>query len=104
MSRRYLGLNILSPDMMDQNIINWVAAFAGALGGWILKILLDAMQDLKRDIKKIEQDFPETYVRKDYYKDIVEYIKEDMRERFDKIDTTMALIYKKFDEHIDKGS
>ena len=90
--------------MMDQNIINWVAAFAGALGGWILKILLDAMQDLKRDIKKIEQDFPEIYVRKDYYKDIVEYIKEDMRERFDKIDTTMALIYKKFDEHIDKGS
>lgn len=56
---------------MDQNMINWIVALAGALGGWILKILWDAMQDLKKDVKMIERDLPEIYVRKDDYKDIV---------------------------------
>ena len=87
---------------MDQNMINWIVALAGALGGWVLKILWDAMQDLKKDVKMIERDLPEIYVRKDDYKDIVRDIKEDMRARFDKIDAAIALIYKKFDEHVDK--
>ena len=88
------------------------------MGQYSVIIAEEAKEDLlhwqklgdKSILRKIDRIFqelalhPEIYVRKDDYKDIVRDIKEDMRERFDKIDTTMALIYKKFDEHIDKGS
>ena len=49
---------------MEQTIINWVFAGAGAAFGWVLKVVWDAIQDLKKDIRQIERDLPEVYVRR----------------------------------------
>jgi hypothetical protein len=82
---------------MEQTIINWVFAGAGAAFGWILKVVWDAIQDLKKDIRQIERDLPEVYVRRDDFKDAVKEIKEDMRAGFSSVDTTLRLIFKKLD-------
>jgi len=82
---------------MDQTIFNWVVAFAGACGGWVLKIIWDAITSLKNDIRQIERDLPEVYVRRDDFKEAVKELKSDMKEGFNKVDNTLALLFKKLD-------
>ena len=83
---------------MEQTLINWVFAGAGAALGWVLKVVWDAIQDLKKDIRQIERDLPEVYVRRDDFKDAVKEIKEDMKAGFANVDATLRLIFKKLDE------
>jgi hypothetical protein len=83
---------------MEQTLINWVFAGAGAALGWVLKVVWDAIQDLKKDIRQIERDLPEVYVRRDDFKDAVKEIKEDMKAGFNSVDATLRLIFKKLDE------
>jgi hypothetical protein len=83
---------------MEQTLINWVFAGAGAALGWILKVVWDAIQDLKKDIRQIERDLPEVYVRRDDFKDAVKEIKDDMKAGFSSVDATLRLIFKKLDE------
>lgn len=71
---------------MDQVLINWLFAFAGALMGWILKVIWDAISDLKRDIKDIEQDLPDSYVRKDDFRDAIGRVEIMLTRIFDKLD------------------
>lgn len=78
---------------MDQSLINWVFAGAGAAFGWVLKVIWDAIQELKRDLRDMEKDV----VRKDDFKDIIKEIKDDMKDGFNKIDTTLGVLFKKID-------
>lgn len=94
---------------MDQTIVNWLFAAFGATVGWVLKVVWDAIRELKADMKQIERDLPEVYVRKDDFKDAVSDIKGDMRELrqdmkdgFIKIDATLNLLFKKLERKEDK--
>ena len=82
---------------MDQTVFNWAVGVAGFLGGWILKVIWDAIGDLKKDMRQIERDLPEVYVRRDDFKEAVKEIKDDMREGFNKVDNTLGLIFKKLE-------
>jgi hypothetical protein len=87
---------------MDQTLFNWVVGVCGFLGGWVLKVIWDAIKELKSDIRQIERDLPEVYVRKDDFKEAVRDIKQDMKEGFNKIDNTLGLIFKKLENKEDK--
>jgi len=87
---------------MDQTLFNWVVGVCGFLGGWVLKVIWDAIKDLKKDIRQIERDLPEVYVRKDDFKEAVREIKQDMKDGFNKIDNTLGLIFKKLEHKEDK--
>lgn len=96
---------------MDQTIINWLFAGFGAAIGWILKVVWDALADLKTDIRAIERDLPEVYVRKDDFKDAVREIKEEMREMrqdiklsFNKVDDTLNVIFEKINKKEDRNA
>jgi hypothetical protein len=78
---------------MDQTLINWVFAGGGAAFGWVLKVVWDAIQELKRDLREIEKDV----VRRDDFKDVIKEIKDDMKDGFSKIDTTLGVLFKKID-------
>lgn len=83
---------------MDQAIINWLFAGFGTAVGWILKVIWDAIQELKRDLRDMEKDA----VRKDDFKDIIKEIKDDMKDGFNKIDTTLGVLFKKIDHFNEK--
>ena len=94
---------------MDQMIINSVFAAVGTLIGWLVKGLWDAIKELKVDMKQIERDLPEVYVRKDDFKGAISDIKHDMRdmrqdmkEGFNKIDNTLTLLFKRIESKEDK--
>jgi septation ring formation regulator EzrA len=94
---------------MDQTLINWVFAGGGAAFGWVLKVIWDAIKELKADMKQIERDLPEIYVRKDDFKaamtdikDDFKELKHDMKDGFNKIDSTLGLLFKKLDTKLTK--
>jgi hypothetical protein len=88
---------------MDQMVFNWAVAAAGALGGWILKVIWDAIVELKKDIQRMDTKMHEDFVRRDDFKDAVREIKEDMKDGFSKIDSTLGLLFKKLENKEDKG-
>jgi hypothetical protein len=87
---------------MEQTLLNWLFAAAGATTGWILKVLWDAMQDLKRDLTSIERNLPSVYVRRDDFRDVTQELKSDMKTGFARIESTLAIIFKKLDDKEDK--
>ena len=87
---------------MDQVVFNWAVAIAGFCGGWILKIIWDAIQDLKKDVRAIDTKMHEDFVRRDDFKDAIREIKDDMKDGFNKIDTTLGLLFKKLENKEDK--
>ena len=76
---------------MDQDLINWVLAGLMSVFGWLGKTLWDAVDSLKKDIKKIEVDLPSFYVQKD-----------ELKEKFDKLESMLERIYDKLDTKVDK--
>lgn len=95
---------------MSQDLINWLFAAFGAAIGWIMKIIWDAMKDLRSDVKQIERDLPDVYVRKDDFREAVREMREtmrdvrtDMKAGFDRVDVTLGGIFKRLEQKEDKG-
>ena len=95
---------------MDQSLLNWLFAGFGAAVGWILKVLWDAIRDLKSDLRQIERDLPEVYVRKDDFKSAIAEMKTEMREMrqdikasFVHVDTTLNVIFEKLSKKEDRN-
>jgi len=92
-----------------QQLINWLFIAFGAAIGWVLKVIWDAIGRLKDDMKQIERDLPTVYVRKDDFRQAVADIKEDMKELridmkdgFNKMDSTLGLLFKKIESKENK--
>lgn len=95
---------------MSQDIINWLFTGFGAAVGWIMKIVWDAVTDLRTDVKQIERDLPEVYVRKDDFReamremrDTMKEVRTDMKAGFDRVDVTLGGIFKRLEQKEDKG-
>lgn len=89
--------------MDSQTVINIAIGLIGTLGGWVMKMIWDAMSELRKDLRQIERDLPEIYVRKDDFRDAVADLKTTMRDGFTKIDQTMGVLFKKLDSKEDKN-
>jgi predicted nucleic acid-binding Zn-ribbon protein len=96
---------------MDQVIINWLFAGAGTAIGWVLKVIWDAIKELKADLRIIERDLPEVYVRKDDFKDSISDIKQDLRDMrsdmkdgFNQVDATLNTLFEKLNKKEDRNA
>jgi hypothetical protein len=69
-------------------MFNAVLSFVAFLGGWVLKYMHSELTALKEDLKKL----PDTYARKD-----------DVKDKFDLIQSSLARIENKLDHKKDKG-
>lgn len=69
-----------------QSIIDIVAAVVGAVLGWFVKIIWDAIKELQRDMKETSQSLHENYVRKDDYRIDMAEIKGMFNRIMDKLD------------------
>ena len=77
---------------MDMNlIINIVLGVALSVGGWFVRQMWDAVQNLKEDIQRIEVELPTSYVRK-----------SDLDARLDKLELLLDRIFEKLDTKVDK--
>ncbi len=69
-----------------QNLIN--AAFGAILmlSGWVLRTIWDAVNGLKKDLQELERGLPDTYVRRDDYRDDMKEVKDILHAIFNKLD------------------
>lgn len=95
--------------MVDQTIINWLFVGFGAALGWVMKVVWDSITELKADVKQIERDLPEIYVRKDDFRetiaglrDDIREVKTDMKEGFRSVSDTLTTMSKKLDRKEDR--
>ena len=87
---------------MEQYVINWLFAAVGATTGWLVKVLWDAVSELKRDLGNLERNLPSVYVRRDDFRDVTRELKDDMRTGFAKIEATLNVLFKRLDSKEDK--
>jgi hypothetical protein len=87
---------------MEQYVMNWLFAAVGATTGWLVKVLWDAVGDLKRDLGNLERNLPGVYVRRDDFRDATRELKDDMRTGFAKIEATLNVLFKRLDSKEDK--
>jgi hypothetical protein len=87
---------------VEQYVMNWLFAAVGATTGWLVKVLWDAVGDLKRDLGNLERNLPSVYVRRDDFRDVTRELKDDMRTGFAKIEATLNVLFKRLDSKEDK--
>ena len=83
-------------------MLNWLFGIAGAAIGWLVKVIWDAVQDLKRDLGNLERNLPSVYVRRDDFREATRELKDDMRIGFAKIENTLNVLFKRLDGKEDK--
>jgi peptidoglycan hydrolase CwlO-like protein len=95
---------------VDQTVVNWVFTGFGAAVGWILKVVWDAVRELRSDLRQIEKDLPEVYVRKDDFREAITEIKTEMREMrqdmkvsFNHVDDTLNVLFEKLNKKEDRS-
>jgi hypothetical protein len=81
-----------------QILINIAAGGLVGIGGWFARQLWDAVKELKRDISKLELHISEKYVKKSD----LDFFKNDMDKRFDKIELMINKLMDKLDSKADK--
>lgn len=88
--------------MESQAVFNIVVAISGALGGWILKVIWDAIKTLDTDIKLLGKEMNSEFVRRDDFKESVSEVKTDMREGFHRIEEMLGAVFKRLEGKADK--
>lgn len=72
--------------MESQDLINVAFGAVLMLSGWVLRTIWDAVNNLKQDLKELERGLPETYVRRDDYRDDMVEVKDILHKIFDRLD------------------
>ena len=88
--------------MDSQNIFDWMIGIGGAVIGWMLKVIWEAIRDVRAELKDLDKQMHDDFVRRDDFKEAIREIKDDMREGFNKVDRTLGLIFKKLENRNDK--
>lgn len=71
---------------MEQSVFNWLIGGVGAAFGWILKVIWDAVTELRQDMKDLNKEVHEDFVRKEDYRVDIAEIKQMLARIFDKLD------------------
>lgn len=85
-----------------QTVINFGLGCLVAAFGWFAREIWDAIKELRRDMKTIEQNLPEHYVRKDDFRDSMADMREDMREGFKDVKDLIGAVFKRLDGKQDR--
>lgn len=88
---------------MDQTFINLMIAALGSLAGFIMKVLWDAVSQLRTDLKHLDVKIHEEFVRRDDFRDAFKEIRSDMHRGFDTVNQSLQLLSEKLDKKEDKG-
>jgi hypothetical protein len=88
--------------MGSQNVFDWMVGVGGAVVGWMLKLIWEAIRDMRVEIKDLDKQMHDDFVRRDDFKEAIQEIKADMREGFNKVDNTLGLMFKKLEQKSNK--
>lgn len=88
--------------MDGQTTFNVLVAFSGAAGGWILKMIWDALQELRSDMKELNREVNQDFVRREDFKEAIVEVKTDMKEGFKEVKDMISLLFDRVADKVDK--
>jgi hypothetical protein len=71
---------------MSQDTINLIISGAGAVIGWILRVIWESIRRLQDDMNNFQREVHKSYVSKDDYRQDILEVKEILKQIFDKLD------------------
>ncbi len=80
---------------MNQETINMIAGIAFSVFGWFARVLWVAVRDLEKDLAKLREDLPQTYLPKHEARDLIGDLTKEIRDNFNRI-------FKLLDNKVDK--
>ena len=85
-----------------QTIINFGLGSLLAALGWFAREIWDAIKEPRKDLRDLEQNLPENYVRKDDFKDAMSDVRDDMKEGFREVKELIGAVFKRLDNKQDR--
>jgi hypothetical protein len=80
---------------MNQDIINILAGTAFSALGWFARILFVSIRELEKDLSKLREELPRTYLPKSEAREAINDLAHEMRQSFDRL-------FKLLDQKADK--
>lgn len=74
---------------MNQETINMIAGIAFSVFGWFARVLWVAVRDLEKDLAKLREDLPQTYLPKHEARDMISDLTKEIRDNFNHIFTLL---------------
>lgn len=81
--------------MLSQDLINLIAGVGFSALGWFARVLLVAVRDLEKDLSKLREEMPRTYLPKHEARELISDLTSEMRNNFNRL---FELIDKKVDK------
>lgn len=72
--------------MENQQLFNLIITVSGALAGWMLKIIWDAIRELKEEIRDLGKEVHADFVRREDFSDAVKRIEVMCGKIFDRLE------------------
>lgn len=88
--------------MESQVFFNIAVAMSGALGGWVLKVIWDAIRNLDGDVKQLGREMHNDFVRREDFRESVADVKQDMRAGFARVEEMLGAVFKRLENKADK--
>lgn len=88
--------------MESQFYFNIAVAVSGALGGWVLKVIWDAIRNLDVDVKQLGREMHNDFVRREDFRESVADVKQDMRAGFARVEEMLGAVFKRLENKADK--
>ena len=81
--------------MLSQGLINLIAGVGFSALGWFARVLLVAVRDLEKDLSRLREEMPRTYLPKHEARELISDLTSEMRNNFNRL---FELIDKKVDK------
>lgn len=88
--------------MEGQSLFNIMIGLSGAGGGWILKMIWDAVSELRKDMKDLNREVNQDFVRREDFRQAIGEVKADMKEGFREVKDMIGLVFDRINEKADK--
>lgn len=88
--------------MESQVVFNVAVAVSGFLGGWVLKMVWDAIKTLDNDVKQLGREVHADFVKREDFRESVADVKADMRAGFARVEEMLGAVFKRLENKADK--
>lgn len=72
--------------METQSLFNIAVVLSGGLGGWLLKMIMDSIKELRSNVRQIEREMNSDFVRRNDFERAVDDIKNMLTKIFDRLE------------------
>jgi chorismate mutase len=85
-----------------QTIINFALGSFTALVGWFAREIWDAIKELRGEIKQLDRQMHQDFVRRDDFRDAMAEHKADMQQGFREVKELLGAVFKRLENKADK--